>query len=50
MRRHYISPVGEIMVGIGGNVLEGQSKMEVGGLDEKIVKFSGALGVGGDNA
>jgi hypothetical protein len=47
MRRHYVSPVGESMVGSGGYVLEGQGKMVTGGFVEKIVKNFGALGVGG---
>ena len=50
MRRTYTSPVGERMVGSGGNVLEGQSKMGVGALLKKNVKNFQALGVGGDNA
>ena len=36
MRRHYTSPVGEIMVGSGGYVLEGPGKMVVGGFVRKI--------------
>jgi len=38
MRKHYISPVGEIMVGFGGNVLEGPTKMVVGRFGEKIIE------------
>jgi hypothetical protein len=35
MKRHYTSPVGEIMVGFGGYVLEGPTKMEIGGFCSK---------------
>lgn len=47
MKPHFIPPVGGSMVANGGNLLEGQDKMVVGGFVEKIVNFSGALGVGG---
>lgn len=47
MRRPYISPVGENMVGFGGNVLEGPTKMELGGFVRKISIFFLSLGVGG---
>lgn len=47
MRRHYTSPVGEGMVGSGGILLEGPTKMELGGFVRKISIFFLSLGVGG---
>ena len=47
MRRPYASPVGERMVEFGGNVLEGPTKMELGGFVRKILIIFSSLGVGG---
>ncbi len=47
MRRNYTSPVGERMVEFRGSVLEGPTKMELGGFVRKILITFSSLGVGG---